>query len=53
MRSPKSVARLIRDHRNDPMERVASVLMQSVRQHSGAVPQADDITILLVRRMPA
>jgi len=37
---------------DEPMERLAARIAEHVRQHTGPHPQADDVTVVLVRRLP-
>jgi phosphoserine phosphatase len=46
------VERLVREHQERPMTELAEVLFETVTRHGGDAPQADDITIVLVRRLP-
>ncbi len=48
----EGVARVIRENLDKPMTEVVAILLRSARKFGGAVPQADDITIVLVRRLP-
>jgi phosphoserine phosphatase len=41
---------VVRAHRDTPLTRVAEILFEQVRAFGGSTPQADDITIVLVRR---
>lgn len=45
-------AEVIRAHLDRPLEEVVAALLAAVRGHVGEQPQADDITILLLRRRP-
>ena len=46
--------RNIVDHANhDSMESLVQIVMNAAYAHGGSVPQADDITIVLIRRAPA
>jgi phosphoserine phosphatase len=46
------VERLVRQHQSKPMAELADLILRAAKDHSGDAPQADDITILLVRRLP-
>ena len=46
------VAELIRDHATDPMARLIETIVQAVEEFSGGAPQNDDMTLLLLRRLP-
>jgi serine phosphatase RsbU (regulator of sigma subunit) len=46
------VEALIARHQHEPMERLAHLLLDAVREHGTGIPQPDDITIVLVRRLP-
>ena len=48
----EGVARVIRENLEEPMTDVVTTLLRSARAFGGAAPQADDITIVLVRRLP-
>jgi phosphoserine phosphatase len=48
----EGVARVIRENLDKPMTEVVTTLLRSARKFGGSVPQADDITIVLVRRLP-
>jgi len=47
------VGALIREHRDEPMERLAGRIVAEVEAFAQGAPQNDDMTILLVRRLPA
>jgi len=46
------IATVIAEHYNATADELVHHIMRSARQHGGSVPQADDITIVLVRRTP-
>jgi phosphoserine phosphatase len=46
------VESLVRRHRREPMEGLASKILHAVDEYGAAAPQADDITIVLVGRLP-
>lgn len=46
------VAEIIRQHQDRPMTELAELLLQSARAFGGTAPQADDVTIVLLRRLP-
>lgn len=46
------VIELIRRNRNAPASELLEALFALVREHRGAAPQSDDVTVLLVRRLP-
>lgn len=46
------VAAVIRDHHDKPMTELVEILLRAVREFGGQVVQADDITIVLIRRLP-
>jgi sigma-B regulation protein RsbU (phosphoserine phosphatase) len=48
----EGVARVIRENLEEPMTEVVTTLVRSARTFGGKAPQADDITIVLVRRLP-
>ena len=43
--------RIIDDHHDSPMDELVQTIMQAAYDHGGPVPQADDITIVLIRRL--
>ncbi len=47
------VSEFIREHRHLPTTALAEALFEDVRAFGGGAPQADDITIVLVRRGPS
>ena len=47
------VGRLIREHQNQPMSGLIERIVQEVATFSQGAPQNDDMTILLVRRLPS
>jgi sigma-B regulation protein RsbU (phosphoserine phosphatase) len=46
------VADVIRQHHEKPMTDLVEILLRSVREFGGQVTQADDITVVLIRRLP-
>lgn len=46
------VAAVIREHHTKPMTDLVEVLLRKVREFGGQVTQADDITVVLIRRLP-
>ncbi len=46
------VGRLLADHRNDPMSRLIETIVGEVDRFAAGAPQNDDMTILMVRRLP-
>jgi phosphoserine phosphatase len=46
------VAEIVRRHRGRPMGELLESILSAVASHRGAVPQADDVTVLLVGRLP-
>ena len=46
------VAKIIDAYDGGPMDELVGDIMQATYRHGGNVPQADDITIVLVRRLP-
>ncbi len=44
------VRRIVDDHASLDMNEMVLRMMQSAKEHGGSVPQADDITIVLIRR---
>src|SRR5262245_42960553 len=46
------VARLVLEHQGDPMSQLLQRIVHEVERFAGSVPQADDMTMLLVRRLP-
>ena len=53
MYGQENVDAFLREHHDGPMADVARQLLEAVRAYGATVPQADDITIVLVRRLPA
>jgi len=47
------VAAVIREHHDKPMTELVEILLRAVREFGGQVVQADDITVVLIRRLPA
>jgi len=45
------VAAVIREHHDKPMTELVEILLRAVREFGGQVVQADDITIVLIRRL--
>ena len=41
---------VIREHSGSPLKELADTILQVVDDYVGSAPQADDITILLLRR---
>jgi phosphoserine phosphatase len=48
----EGVARLVRQHRERPMSELVDRLFEAVETHAAGAAQADDVTIVLVRRLP-
>jgi sigma-B regulation protein RsbU (phosphoserine phosphatase) len=48
----EGVARVLRAHHGEPMARVLDALMAAVRTFAAGAPQLDDITVVLLRRLP-
>jgi phosphoserine phosphatase len=48
----EGVAQLLRAHRGEPMPRVLEALLAKLREFGDGAPQLDDITAVLVRRLP-
>ena len=46
------VAEIIRRHHQRPMNELVDIMFRSVREYASSSPQADDITIVLIKRMP-
>ncbi len=44
--------RVVESHQAEPMARLVELLLQAVCEFGGTAPQNDDITIVLVRRLP-
>jgi phosphoserine phosphatase len=49
----EGVARIIREHQHEPMTELVRILLDAVRSFGRGAPQTDDITIVIVRRLPA
>jgi serine phosphatase RsbU (regulator of sigma subunit) len=47
----QGIARIIAEHPNATADELVQRIMRAARHHGGTVPQADDITIVLVRRL--
>jgi sigma-B regulation protein RsbU (phosphoserine phosphatase) len=47
------LAQLIGEHRSLPVDRLKEEIFSAVRQHQGNAPQADDMTLVIIRRLPA
>jgi anti-sigma regulatory factor (Ser/Thr protein kinase) len=47
------VAELIRAHHAKPMAELGALLLEALRHHGAGAAQADDVTIVLVRRLPS
>jgi phosphoserine phosphatase len=48
----QGIKRILDESGGESMDRVVQKIMHSAREHGGSVPQADDITIVLIRRLP-
>lgn len=48
----QGIVQIIKDNPHATSEQLVQLIMKAARQHGGTVPQADDITIVLVRRLP-
>jgi phosphoserine phosphatase len=48
----QGVADIVRENHDKPMTELVEKLLRSVRQFGGPVAQADDITVVVVRRLP-
>jgi len=46
------VMRVLDRHRNASAQELVDLIMAAAREHGGSAPQADDITIVLARRLP-
>src|SRR5207249_7693771 len=46
------VGEIIRQHQNEEMSRLLEIVVQEVERFAGNAPQKDDMTALLVRRLP-
>ena len=47
------VEEIVRRHQDEPMSRLLEIIVRKVERFAGGAPQKDDMTILLVRRLPA
>lgn len=47
------IEELVRRNGDEPMSRLLELIVRKVEQFAGKAPQKDDMTILLVRRLPA
>ena len=48
----KGVMRILDDNPDAPAQELVDKIMAAARKHGGTAPQADDITIVLARRLP-
>ena len=48
----KGVMRVLDDNPNAHAQELVDRIMEAVREHGGTAPQADDVTIVLARRLP-
>jgi len=48
----RRVGALLREHQNESMSRLIELVFQEIEEFAGGAPQQDDMTILLVRRLP-
>jgi serine phosphatase RsbU (regulator of sigma subunit) len=48
----KGVMRVLDDNPNADAQELVDKIMEAARDHGGSAPQADDITIVLARRLP-
>jgi phosphoserine phosphatase len=48
----RGVMRIIDAHPDAGAQELVDLIMEAAREHGGAAPQADDITIVLARRLP-
>ena len=48
----QGIVQIIKDNPHATSEQLVQLIMKAARQHGGTVRQADDITIVLVRRLP-
>jgi sigma-B regulation protein RsbU (phosphoserine phosphatase) len=48
----KGVMRILDDNPDAPAQDLVDKIMEAARKHGGAAPQADDMTIVLARRLP-
>ena len=46
------VERIIREHQDESMTELVQTLLEAVMRFGAGAPQADDITIVLVKRLP-
>jgi phosphoserine phosphatase len=46
------VAAVVRKHHGEPMTDLVEILLRHVREFGGHVTQADDITVVVIRRLP-
>ena len=47
------LARIVDEHAEGSMDELVTQIMQATYRHGGTVSQADDMTIVLIRRLPA
>jgi serine phosphatase RsbU (regulator of sigma subunit) len=48
----RGVMRVLDAHPDASAQELVDLIMEAAREHGGAAPQADDITIVLARRLP-
>ncbi len=46
----KRLAEVIAEHRDEPAEAITNQIIEAVRRHAGAAPQADDLTLVVIKR---
>ncbi len=46
----KQLAEVIVAHRQEPAESITNHIVDAVRRHAGAAPQADDLTLVVIKR---
>jgi sigma-B regulation protein RsbU (phosphoserine phosphatase) len=47
------LAEVIAKHKDEPASAIINHIIEAVRQHAGAAPQADDLTLVVIKRHPA
>jgi serine phosphatase RsbU (regulator of sigma subunit) len=47
------LAKLLEDHQDESAEKIAQVIHVAIKHFTGSTPQSDDLTILVLRRLPS
>jgi len=46
------LTKLLEDHQDESAEKIAQVIHNAINHFTGSTPQSDDLTILVLRRLP-